>query len=102
VGSSVSQERDIREEILMNHIHLADLLIIREKAELGFYSWICYSFQDKWELAKFGGSGICEVRESGGALIRESQGALVFVNEDFGVLEEAKSKTSLQKSGFKV
>jgi hypothetical protein len=51
---------------------------------------------------KFGGSRICEVRESGGALIRESQRALVFVNEDFGVLEEAKSKTSLQKTGFKV
>jgi hypothetical protein len=51
---------------------------------------------------KFGGSGIYEVGESGGVLIQESQRALVFMNEYFGVLEEAKSKTSLQKSGFEV
>jgi hypothetical protein len=46
------------------------------------------------EFAKFG--NLAEV------LIQESQRALVFLNEDFGVLGEAKSKTSLQKSGFKV
>jgi hypothetical protein len=49
---------------------------------------------------KFWDSGICEVRESGDVLFRESRREVVFMNKSFGVLEEAKSKTSLQKSGL--
>jgi hypothetical protein len=45
---------------------------------------------------------MCEIQESGGLSIRESQRAVVFMNKSFGGQEEAKSKTSLQKSGFKV
>jgi hypothetical protein len=45
---------------------------------------------------------ICEVWEFGGVSIRESHRAVVFMNKSFGGQEEAKSKTSLQKSRFKV
>jgi hypothetical protein len=49
---------------------------------------------------KFLDLGICDVRESGDVLFLQSRRAVVFMNKSFGVLEEAKSKTSLQKSGL--
>jgi hypothetical protein len=47
--------------------------------------------------------GIRNLLSSGGGVsIRESQRAVVFMNKSFGGQEEAMSKTSLQKFGFKV
>jgi hypothetical protein len=96
VEISVSREGNIHEEILMNLMHFVDLLIIHENnSRISFFSRICCPFQDNWKLAKFKELGICEVRESSGVSIQESQRTVVFMNKSFGGQEEAKSKTSL-------
>jgi hypothetical protein len=61
MGSSVLWEGNIHEEIPMNLIHFADLLMVRE------------SNSQIRKLTKFSELGIREVRESGGVSNREPQ-----------------------------
>jgi hypothetical protein len=76
-------------------------------AEYGFFAWICNPFQDDWNLRKTETyesleSGTYEVLESEIREDRELQWAVIFVNKRFEDQGEDKSKTSSQKSGFRV
>jgi hypothetical protein len=101
-GCFVSRKGNIHEEILMNLIHHANVMII---CESNSRIWLLFanllSISGWLETGEVLGIR-CEIRESGEVLIRESQRAVVFMDKSFGVLEEAKSKTSLQKSEFRV